>query len=98
MSGANCPLGGEHSVKNRLLGILAKEQPVNISCSDLLLGDFFLGVLFSLYVFCPPNLSAQKRRIELEDFAKIVAVSDPQISPDGKSIVCVVSRANLEQD
>jgi len=68
--------------------------PVATCCS----GIFFLGVLFSLYVFCPPNLSAQKRRIELEDFAKIVAVSDPQISPDGKSIVCVVSRANLEQD
>jgi len=38
------------------------------------------------------------RRIEAEDFAKIVTVSDPQIAPGGKSIVCVVSRANLEQD
>jgi len=41
---------------------------------------------------------AQARRIELADYAKIVGVSDPQISPDGKSIVCVVSRVNLEQD
>ena len=42
--------------------------------------------------------TAQTRRIELGDFAKIVNVSDPQISPSGKSIVCVVSRANMEED
>lgn len=42
--------------------------------------------------------SAQSRRIELSDLAKITSVSDPQISPDGKSIVFVVSRPNLEQD
>jgi dipeptidyl aminopeptidase/acylaminoacyl peptidase len=44
------------------------------------------------------SLSAQTRRIELNDFAKITSVSDPQISPDGKSIVFVVSRPNLEKD
>jgi len=43
-------------------------------------------------------LSAQARRIELSDFAKIVSVSDPQISPDGKTIVIVVARPNVEQD
>ena len=41
---------------------------------------------------------AQTRHLELNDFAKITSVSDPQISPDGKSIVFVVSRPNLEQD
>ena len=41
---------------------------------------------------------AQSRTIQLEDFAKITTVSDPQISPDGKSIACIVSRVNLEQD
>ena len=44
------------------------------------------------------TVSAQSRHIELSDFAKIVSVSDPQISPDGKTIVVVVGRANLEQD
>lgn len=44
------------------------------------------------------SAAAQSRRIELADYAKIVSVSDPQISPDGRSIVCVVSRVNLEQD
>jgi dipeptidyl aminopeptidase/acylaminoacyl peptidase len=42
--------------------------------------------------------SAQQHRIQLEDLTKIVTVSDPQISPDGKSIVCVVSRQNFEED
>jgi dipeptidyl aminopeptidase/acylaminoacyl peptidase len=42
--------------------------------------------------------SAQQRRIQLDDLAKVVTVSDPQISPDGKSIVCVVSRPNIEED
>ncbi len=41
---------------------------------------------------------AQTRHIELNDYAKITSVSDPQISPDGKTIVFVVSRPNLEQD
>jgi dipeptidyl aminopeptidase/acylaminoacyl peptidase len=40
----------------------------------------------------------QARHLELNDFTKIVSVADPQISPDGKTIVVVVSRANLEQD
>jgi dipeptidyl aminopeptidase/acylaminoacyl peptidase len=56
----------------------------------------FLGL--TLGVFGGLSLSAQTRRIELNDFAKITSVSDPQISPDGKSIVFVVSRPNLEQN
>jgi len=42
-------------------------------------------------------MSAQQHRIQLEDLANIVTVSDPQISPDGKSIVCVVSRQNFDE-
>jgi dipeptidyl aminopeptidase/acylaminoacyl peptidase len=42
--------------------------------------------------------SAQQRRIQLEDLTKIVSVSDPQISPDGKSIVCGVTRQNFDED
>jgi dipeptidyl aminopeptidase/acylaminoacyl peptidase len=41
---------------------------------------------------------AQARQITLDDFAKVVGVSDPQISPDGKQIVCVVAHVNMEQD
>jgi dipeptidyl aminopeptidase/acylaminoacyl peptidase len=41
---------------------------------------------------------AQSRHIALSDLTKIVSVSDPQISPDGKTIVVVVGRQNIEQD
>ena len=41
---------------------------------------------------------APARTIQLDDFTKISSVSDPQISPDGKSIAFVLSRVNLEQD
>lgn len=37
-------------------------------------------------------------RIQLEDLTNIVSLSDPQISPDGKSIVVVVSRQNFDED
>ncbi len=55
-------------------------------------------VLLASCVVLEHGAKAQARRIELADFAKVVAVSDPQISPDGKSIVYVVSRMNMEQD
>jgi len=42
--------------------------------------------------------SAQQHRIQLEDLTKIVTVSDPQISPDAKSIVCAVTRQNFDED
>jgi hypothetical protein len=35
------------------------------------------------------SASAQARKIELGDLAKIVTVSDPQIAPDGKGEACV---------
>ena len=38
------------------------------------------------------------RHIELADAQKLVGVSDPQISPDGKSIVVLVSRVNWKED
>jgi dipeptidyl aminopeptidase/acylaminoacyl peptidase len=50
-----------------------------------------------VFLASQPTL-AQTRHIELNDYAKIASVSDPQISPDGKTIVFVVSRPNLEQD
>src|SRR6202040_532720 len=56
------------------------------------------ALAIALGLFYGASLSAQTRHIELNDYAKITSVSDPQISPDGKSIVFVVSRPNLEQD
>ncbi|MGG9962176.1 S9 family peptidase [Ferruginibacter sp. SUN106] len=43
------------------------------------------------------QLLAQKK-LEIADYAKFVNVSDPQISPDGKSVVIVVSRSDYTQN
>lgn len=58
---------------------------------------WMLAMLVSALVVIPPARAGQ-RRLELGDYEKIVTVSDPQISPDGKFIVCVVSRPNLEHN
>src|SRR5207247_4498313 len=45
-----------------------------------------------------PATSASRRRIALEDLARLVRPSDPQVSPDGKSVLIVVSRPNYEDN
>jgi len=55
-------------------------------------------VLLAAALLASRPAAAQSRQIELNDFAKITTVSDPQISPDGKAIVFVVARPNLDQD
>ena len=57
-----------------------------------------LIAILLLAAFLPVSTSAQSRTLQLDDFPKITTVSDPQISPDGKSIACIVSRINLDQD
>jgi dipeptidyl aminopeptidase/acylaminoacyl peptidase len=42
--------------------------------------------------------SAQQRRFQPDDLARIVTVADPQISPDGNSIVITVTRQNFDED
>src|SRR5258708_1277027 len=59
---------------------------------------FLAFVVLALCIFYQQGVRGQARRIQLADFGKAVSVSDPQISPDGKSIVYVLSRANMEQD
>ena len=54
----------------------------------------FIGGIASLVV-C---LTVQAARFDIPDVGKIVRVADPQISPDGKSIVIVVTRPNYEID
>ncbi len=44
-----------------------------------------------LLVFCTTLIYGQKK-FELADYARFVNISDPQISPDGKSVVIVVAR------
>lgn len=42
--------------------------------------------------------AAQAPRFSADDLPKIVRIAEPQISPDGKTIAIVVSRANLKDD
>src|ERR1051325_8613800 len=37
-------------------------------------------------------------RLKVDDAFKLVSVSDPQISPDGKSIAAIVSTPNVAED
>src|ERR1700722_19128497 len=42
--------------------------------------------------------AGQARHFSADDLPKIVRVSDPQMSPDGKTIAFLVGRSNLKED
>jgi dipeptidyl aminopeptidase/acylaminoacyl peptidase len=54
-----------------------------------------LAALASVVTVAP---ALAQGRMDLDAFGRIVRLSDPQIAPDGKSIVLVVSRANFEDN
>jgi dipeptidyl aminopeptidase/acylaminoacyl peptidase len=43
-------------------------------------------------------LTAHAQRWQISDRLRLVNLNDPQISPDGKSVLLIVSRANLKDD
>jgi dipeptidyl aminopeptidase/acylaminoacyl peptidase len=56
---------------------------------------------FALLIAClllPPSLFAQKRAITFEDYIALKAVSDPQLSPDGKWVAYAVSTPSLQDN
>ena len=53
------------------------------------------GALVSLLSASTVGLAQQKRPITFEDFAAVRAVSDPQPSPDGKSVLYTVRVADV---
>jgi len=54
-----------------------------------------LATLF--FAFSNSSSFAQKK-FEIADYAKFVNITDPRISPDGKSVVIVVSRPDYTQN
>lgn len=56
------------------------------------------ALLILTCLFSVVGLAQQPRRMQLDDLGRIVRVSDPQIAPDGNSIVIVVSRANYDDN
>ncbi len=53
--------------------------------------------LLSVLVIAAP-LAAQSRRFELNDLGREVGWSNPRLSPDGRSIVAIVSRTNYAEN
>jgi dipeptidyl aminopeptidase/acylaminoacyl peptidase len=56
------------------------------------------AALASCLALLAAGAAAQPRRFTIDDLAKIVRVADPQIAPDGRSIVVVVSRPDYEEN
>ena len=54
--------------------------------------------LVLITVIAVVGLAQQPRRMQLDDLGRVVRVSDPQIAPDGRSIVIVVARANYDEN
>jgi dipeptidyl aminopeptidase/acylaminoacyl peptidase len=52
----------------------------------------------AVVVLIGTSAGTQSRRFELDDLTRGVRVSDPQIAPDGKTIVFVIARANLDEN
>lgn len=57
-----------------------------------------LLVIAACIVLLIGSASATARRIEIDDLGAIVRISSPRISPDGRSIVIVVSRPDYEEN
>ena len=55
-----------------------------------------MGLAFALLL--ATTSLAQSRRFSADDLPKLVRIGDPQLSPDGKAVLSVVSRANLKDN
>src|SRR5215831_4856961 len=53
-------------------------------------------IVVAAIVVVRARTAQQARHMQLDDLGRVVRVSDPQIAPDGRSIVVVVARANYE--
>jgi dipeptidyl aminopeptidase/acylaminoacyl peptidase len=58
----------------------------------------FHACLILISLLAAVGRAQQPRRMQFDDLGRVVRVSDPQIAPDGKSIVIVVARANYDED
>src|SRR5687768_5876604 len=56
-----------------------------------------LAVACAVFAVHPPaRLPAQARAIALEDVRSLVRLADPQISPDGRTVLVLVARADYD--
>jgi dipeptidyl aminopeptidase/acylaminoacyl peptidase len=74
-------------------------MPTKTRSSAPFAGKSLVGILAALLaVAALSRAEAQARKFEMGDLQKIVNVSSPAISPDGKSIVIIVTRVNWDED
>src|SRR5256885_16766396 len=57
-----------------------------------------LALTFPASLFPFPALAAQKRAITFDDYIALKAVSDPQLSPDGKWVAYTVTDYSLKEN
>ena len=57
-----------------------------------------LALSAATLVFAAAQAPAQTKHFTADDLPRIVRVTDPQISPDGKTISITVGRANMKED
>ncbi len=55
-------------------------------------------VLVLMLAVAPLPAATQTHHFSADDLSRIIRITDPQISPDGKTIAIVVGRANLKED
>jgi dipeptidyl aminopeptidase/acylaminoacyl peptidase len=67
---------------------------MHITITPLRVLHRFLAFAGAALLIGQPAL-AQARRFSADDLPRIVRLSDPQLSPDGKSVAVVIGRANL---
>lgn len=58
---------------------------------------FYLLIVAALSI-APMTVAQQKHPITVEDMWKVGRVSDPQVSPDGKTIAYVVTKYNMDEN
>ncbi|HEV2206969.1 MAG TPA: hypothetical protein VGR36_10535, partial [Candidatus Acidoferrales bacterium] len=84
-----------------------RRRLAGIAAGALASGALSVAVVMAAHAAPPPpagraaraSQTAQKQKgFQVADLAKLVRVSDPQISPDDKSVVVVVARVNLKED
>jgi dipeptidyl aminopeptidase/acylaminoacyl peptidase len=64
----------------------------------LLVAAFLLTPALGLAPGADEKKSAPARRIELNDIDRLVSLSNPQLSPDGKAVAVIVGRPNFDKN
>jgi dipeptidyl aminopeptidase/acylaminoacyl peptidase len=75
---------------------------INGTRSSLISSLYVIGLVLALgalaVMAAPPLAAGGKRAITLDDFARIVTIAGPAISPSGTQVAAVISRVNMKEN